>query len=63
VERTCFDILSELFARDVDKELLLRARSKTPTERIAWLEEMQEFAEEAKKARANEAARNPRIAR
>ena len=57
MERTCFDILSELFARDVDRELLKRSRSKTPTERIIWLEEMQAFAEAAKKARTDEATR------
>src|SRR5262245_38687352 len=43
VQRTCFDVLAELFARDVDRELLRRSRAKTPTERIQWLEEMQEF--------------------
>lgn len=59
MERTCFDILSELFARDVDRELLRRAQEKTPTERIIWLEEMQAFAEDAKKAREDEAARAP----
>ena len=49
--RTCFDILSELFARDIDMDLLRRAKAKTPTERIVWLEQMQAFAEEAKKAK------------
>ncbi len=56
---TCFDILAELFARDIDKDLLARAAAKTPTERILWLEEMQAFAEEARKAREDEAARAP----
>jgi hypothetical protein len=60
MERTCFDILAELFARDVDRELLRRAREKTPTERIAWLEDMQAFAEAAAEARRHdEAARAP----
>jgi hypothetical protein len=63
VERTCFDILSELFAQDIDMELLRRARARTPTERIRWLEEMQEFAEQAKKARIDAAARTTRPAR
>jgi hypothetical protein len=57
VERTCFETLAELFARDVDKALLARARSMTPTQRIDWLEGIQAFAEEAKKARAREAQR------
>lgn len=48
VERTCFDVLSELFARDVDRELLQRAAAKTPTERIEWLEPMQALAGGAK---------------
>ncbi len=55
VERTGFDVLSELFARDVDRELLRRAAEKTPTERIEWLEQMQSFADDARKARADEA--------
>jgi hypothetical protein len=61
--RTCFDVLSELFARDIDVELLRRAQAKTPTERIVWLEEMQAFAEEAGKARSDEAAGATRPAR
>ena len=60
MERSCFDILSELFARDVDMDLLRRGMARTPTERIIWLEEMQAFAEAAKEARRDEAARNPR---
>ena len=52
VERPCFDVLSELFARDIDMELLRRAQARTPTERIRWLEGMQEFAEQARKARS-----------
>ena len=59
MSETCFDLLSELFARDVDRELMRRAQARTPTERIVWLEEMQAFAEDAKKARDNEA---PRVA-
>jgi hypothetical protein len=55
-EQTCFDVLAELFARDVDRELLSRSLAKTVTERIQWLEQMQEFAEVARKARAHEAA-------
>jgi hypothetical protein len=45
---TCFDVLSELFARDVDRELLKRAQARTPTERLIWLEEMQAFAEDVR---------------
>jgi hypothetical protein len=52
VERTCFDVLAELFARDIDMDLLRRFQEKTPTERIEWLEEMQAFGEEARAARA-----------
>lgn len=63
MERTCFDVLSELFARDVDRALLRQASEKTPTERIIWLEEMQAFAEEARKARVDEATRAPRTTR
>lgn len=57
---TSFDRIAELFARDVDRGLLRRALARTPTERIEWLEEMQAFADEAKKARAHEATRAPR---
>ena len=63
MDATCFDILSELFARDIDKDLLRKSLARTPTERIAWLEEMQAFAEEARKARRDEAARAPRTTR
>jgi hypothetical protein len=59
--RTCFDVLSELFARDIDMDLLRQAMAKTPTERILWLEEMQAFADDAKRAR--EAAAAARSAR
>jgi hypothetical protein len=48
---TSFDVLAELFAKDVDPSLQARALARTPTERIAWLEEMQAFAEAARKAR------------
>lgn len=54
MERTCFDILAELFSRDVDTELLKRASSRTPTERIIWLEEMQAFADHLEQARVDE---------
>ncbi|MEM9695175.1 MAG: hypothetical protein AAGA56_21715 [Myxococcota bacterium] len=54
--RTCFDILAELFAKDVDRELLAKSLARTPTERIIWLEEMQAFAEAARKAQVDEAA-------
>ena len=52
MDRTCFDILADLFAADLDEELLRRAKAKTPTERIVWLEEMQAFADEARKGQA-----------
>lgn len=63
MSQTVFDVLAELFARDVDRELLRRSLARTPTERIAWLEEIQTFAEEAKKARADEAASTAQAAR
>lgn len=53
--RTCFDILSELFARDIDPHLMRQSKAKTPTERIVWLEEMQAFAAAAKRARSTSA--------
>ncbi len=59
-ERTCFDILAELFERDIDLALLKRAQARTPTERIEWLEQMQAFADDARKARDSEAPRAPR---
>jgi hypothetical protein len=52
-----FDTLAEVFARDIDLTLLRRARAKTPTERIQWLERMQELAEQARKARGDESPR------
>ena len=55
MERTCFDVLADLFERDVDVTLLRRSLAKTPDERPAWLEEMPRFAEDAKKARLDEA--------
>ncbi len=51
---TCFDILAERFARDIDRDLVKRGLSKTPSERLAWLEEMQTFAEAARRAREKE---------
>ena len=58
--RTCFDILAELFAKDVDRALLRQALARTPTERIEWLEQMQQFAEDARRARRDEAERAAR---
>ncbi|MBN9167543.1 MAG: hypothetical protein J0I07_41825 [Myxococcales bacterium] len=49
MEQTCFDELAELFARDIDRELLRRSVAKTVVERFIWLEEMQAFAEEARR--------------
>jgi hypothetical protein len=63
MEHGSFDVLAELLARDVDRSLLKRQLARTPAERIAWLEEMQSFAEEARKARADEAARPPEAPR
>ena len=60
--RTCFDVLAELFARDIDDALFRQGLAKTPTERIRWLEEIQAFAEAAEKARKHEASRAPRAA-
>jgi hypothetical protein len=62
VPRTCFDVLSDVFARDIDRELLRRARAKSATERIRWLEEMQSFAKDAKRGRDHEAETATRIA-
>jgi hypothetical protein len=59
MSRSSFDVLAELFARDVDPTLLARGLARTPTERIDWLEDMQELAEEARKARAREAQAAP----
>jgi hypothetical protein len=59
VDRTCFDVLAELFARDVDRDLLRRAQALTPTERIVWLEQMQAFADDARRASRHEAERAP----
>jgi hypothetical protein len=63
VPQTCFDVLSELFARDIDRDLLRRAKAKTPTERIIWLEEMQAFAADARNAQHHAAETAPRPAR
>lgn len=63
VSSTCFDVLSRLFANDVDMTLLRQAAAKTPTERILWLEDMQQFADDAKKAIADEASRAPNHSR
>ena len=62
-ELTCFDILAELFARDVDRELLRQSLARTPTERIEWLEEMQAFADSARKAREHETSGAPQTSR
>ena len=59
---TCFEILADLFAADVDRELLRQAQARTPTERLTWLEEMQAFADDAKEARRNETERTNRNA-
>jgi hypothetical protein len=61
--QSSFDIIAELIARDVDRTLLARSLARTPTERIQWLEEMQAFAEEARKAREHEAASAPPASR
>jgi hypothetical protein len=63
VEATLFDRLAELFARDVDRTLLDRSLKRTVAERLRWLEETQEFAEKARRARAHEAAGAPPKAR
>ncbi|MEO8551335.1 MAG: hypothetical protein ABI678_15235 [Kofleriaceae bacterium] len=39
--RSSFDVLAELFAKDVDRSLLARGLARTPTERIVWLEELE----------------------
>ncbi len=58
--RSSFDILAELFAQDVDLELLRKSLAKTPTERIEWLEQMQQFGEEMREAAQNAASKAPR---
>jgi hypothetical protein len=63
MSRTCFDVLAERFARDVDRTLLARSLARTPTERIEWLEAIQAFAEDARKARARAATDAPQDAR
>jgi hypothetical protein len=63
VSRTCFDLLAELFAKDVDRALMRQSLARTPTERIQWLEQIQAFADAARKARADEAARAPQAPR
>ena len=55
--RSSFDIVAELLQKDIDPVLFQRFLDKTPTERIAWLEEIQEFAEMAKEARKNETSK------
>jgi hypothetical protein len=49
--KSSFDLLAELFARDIDRELLQRSCAKTPAERLTWLEEMQAFAASIKTTR------------
>jgi len=49
--------MAELFARDVDRDLLARGLAMTPTERIIWLEEMQAFADAIQRGRNDEASR------
>ncbi len=48
--RSSFDVLAELFARDIDTELLERSQRRTFVQRLQWLEEMQAMAVAAKKA-------------
>jgi hypothetical protein len=43
-EKCGVDRLIDLLEQDIDLALLEQARSRTPTERIRWLEEMQDFA-------------------
>lgn len=62
MERTTFDVLAELFARDVDIGLLRRSRAMTPTQRLEWLEQMQDFAESAERGRIHEAETAARTA-
>ena len=57
MERSSFDVVAELVARDVDMTLLRRALARTPTERIQWLEEMQEFSAQARKSARDERAK------
>ena len=61
--RSSFDDLAELFARDIDLTLLANSVAKSPTARIIWLEEMQAFADDARKARNLAAARTSRPTR
>ncbi|MBX7114084.1 MAG: hypothetical protein K1X64_07090 [Myxococcaceae bacterium] len=63
MERTSFDILAELFAKDIDPSLVKRGLERSPTERIEWLEQMQQFADAARKAARLEAERSSQAAR
>ena len=56
--RSSFDVIAELLQKDIDTVLFERFLAKTPTERIAWLEEIQSFAELAKEARKNETSKS-----
>ena len=51
-ERDSFDVLTELFARDIDPALLDASLKLTPEERLLKLEAMMRFTEEARSARA-----------
>lgn len=62
MERTTFEVLAELFARDVDVGLLRRSLAMSPTPRLEWLEQMQDFAENAKRERIHEAETASRTA-
>jgi hypothetical protein len=51
-ERDSFQVLTELFARDVDGALLDENLKLTPEQRLLKLEAMMRFTEEARSARA-----------
>jgi hypothetical protein len=46
--RSSFDVLAELLAKDVDRDLLAKSRARTFVERLEWLEEMRSLTSKAK---------------
>jgi len=51
-ERDSFEVLTELFARDIDGALMDENLKLTPEQRLLKLEAMMRFGEEARRARA-----------
>ena len=53
MERSSFDVIAELFAKDIDTALLAKSRAKTFAERLAWVEEMRSIAAAARRAKTS----------